>query len=146
LKDGPPEKKRRGRKTKREKEAEEAQEVEAQRVEREKKAKEAAPFVAELLAWPFSIVAERRGEFWNLSEQEKQRGAYALALLAEKYLPDFMRKYQEEILAAMVLGAIIGGRIREDRRRYPRVKRPRGDRSAAHGEDNASKEATDPAA
>lgn len=140
MQDGPPEKKpRRGRKSKAEKAQEEESAIVADKALRKQRAAQYAPAVEELLAWPFDIVAARRGEFWKLSPDEKKRLALALAVVMEKWLPDFMLKYEEEIVLAVLLSGVVIGRLREDERRNPKVvKRPRDNGTSEEREDYAS--------
>jgi len=139
LQEGPPEKKpRKGRKSKAEKATEEVEAIQKRKGEIQSRAKASAPFVAELVAWPFDIVAARRGPFWKLGDDEKQRLAYCIAMVMEKWLPDFMLKYEEEIALGAVLTGVVIGRVRVDRRVHPRVERPRDNGTAEKREDDAS--------
>ena len=146
LPDGPPEKKpRRGRKSKEEKEQEaNAAIIEARRIRKERAA-QYAPAVEELIAWPFDVVAERRGAFWRLKPDEKKRLAISLAVVMEKWLPDFMLTYEEEIALAIILSGVVIGRLREDERVHPRVKRPRRDGTAPERQDDIAAKAALPA-
>lgn len=140
LQDGPPEKKsRRGRKSKVEKAQEEIDALQLAKVERKQRAAQYAPAVEELLAWPFDVVAARRGDFWKLTPDEKKRLALSVAVVMEKWLPDFMLKYEEEIVLAVLLSGVVIGRLREDERRNPKVvKRPRDNGTSKEREDDAS--------
>jgi hypothetical protein len=147
LKDGPPEKKpRKGRKSKQEKAEEAADELKRRKMDIQVRAKASAPFVAELISWPFDIIAARRGSFWKIQDAERDRLAFCLAAVLEKWLPDFMLKYGEEIALGAVFAGVVISRVREDRRVNVSVKRPRGDGSTAQREDDSAAKATDPAA
>lgn len=147
LQDGPPEKKqRKGRKPKALRDQEAVDALQKQRADIQVRAKVSAPFVEELISWPFDIVASKRGPFWTLQKPERERLAFCIAVVMEKWLPDFMLKYGEEIALGAVFAGVVIGRVREDRRVHPRVKRPRGDGSAEERQDNAAQEATHTAA
>lgn len=140
LKDGPPAKKpRRGRKSDAEKAQEAVDTIQAEKAARRARASQYVPAVVELVAWPFDVVAARRGAFWKLTPQESQRLAMSLSVVVEKWLPDFMLRFEEEIALGIILGAVLIGRVREDNvRETERAKlRARGNGSSAFGQDNA---------
>ncbi len=99
-----PKKERRGRKTKAEVEAEKKAEIDAQRFDMPPHA------IANLLGFVFDTVAQRAGEKWILTKEEKDHGAEAINQVILKYSPA-VSMYQEEIGLAMWGLAVILPRL-----------------------------------
>lgn len=124
LKDSPPTveteplgKKKTGRPRKADLEAKRQAEIDA--AEAKKQADMICAAVAdalpELVSWPFDVVAARRGEHWKISTDEKRRLSNALAPVVNKYLPDWLTKYPEELILAVVTLMIVGPRYKKDK-------------------------------
>ena len=46
--------------------------------------------------WPFDIVATRRGAFWALTDEERDKLAIALARVGVKWMPTWLEAFGEE--------------------------------------------------
>jgi hypothetical protein len=148
-----PQPKKKGRRSRAEIRAQQARDEEAERVreaaelarlkkEREEQAAELAPVLAEIVAWPFDVVANRRGEYWRLEDDEKTKLALALSRVSCKYVPTFLARFEEEVALVIAAFTVVSVRVRKDiaenARKSPALARPHGVREDAAPEESSS--------
>ena len=146
LSDTPPSgKKRTGRKSNAQKAVEEAALRKRERAQLEEGAKILAPYIEGVLPIPFDIIAKKRGEHWKLKSSETEKVSFALAIIIEKHMPDFMFAWQDEIMLAVLLGGVVAGRLSIDakakeERKAKKVETtdvsPSNHGDETHGQDN----------
>jgi len=66
--------------------------------------------VAPLCDFPFNFMAGRWGGHWKLTPEERSQMAAAFVPVANKYLPDIIDRWGEEISLGFVMFAIIAGK------------------------------------
>lgn len=93
-----------------------------------------AEALPELVSWPFDVVAARRGEHWKISTDEKRRLSNALAPVVNKYLPDWLTKYPEELVLGVVVLMIVGPRYKKDKEIEAKNERERTRRPGTTGQ------------
>lgn len=67
-----------------------------------------------LVTFPFDFLAERRGDFWRLSIDEKKSLSQATQGIANKYIPNILEKWSDELFFLVVLSVILYPRTLED--------------------------------
>jgi hypothetical protein len=70
--------------------------------------------VEQLLSFGFDYIAERRGEHWKLTEQENKQISLLSSRVANKYLPEWLAKFGDEIALSTLLGFCLLSRLRID--------------------------------
>ncbi len=143
IKEGPPVKKRgRGAPSKIEKDAKALADAEKIAADRERDAKILVPYVKPLFAWPFEVMADKRGDHWRLTDENQDKLSYAGLVVLLKYLPGFMIQFKEEIMLLVVAGTIIATRVAEDKKlAASRSAKLRGDGDSGVGKDDPREEA-----
>jgi hypothetical protein len=70
--------------------------------------------VIEIVALPFELIANRKGNHWRLQKQEKEQIGILANKVLNKYAPSWFAQYGEEIALATVLGMVLVVRVMED--------------------------------
>jgi len=83
--------------------------------------------VGEILSFGFEYIADRRGEHWKLSIPEKDRLAILSSRVANKYLPEWIARFGDEIALSTMLGLCIFARFRIDAEIAKAQVKPNGD-------------------
>jgi len=67
-----------------------------------------------LVKFPFDFLADRRGDFWRLKPAEEQSLVLATQGIAEKYIPDIIEAWSDELFFLITFSVIIYPRVMED--------------------------------
>jgi len=63
---------------------------------------------------PFDFIASRKGAHWKLSEQELAAAVPLTVKVSNKYAPEIMKRWADEIALSVVLGMIFLKRVNLD--------------------------------
>lgn len=98
-------------------------------------AKAADPFemfdertVADLIGFPFAIIADRKGAHWQLTEAERERIGVLANRVLSKRAPEWLKAWGDEIMLGVMLASAIGARLAVDAR-LAADREARGDRA-----------------